>query len=154
MVLELVAIIAAVIVSFMVSGLISAKFGINGFPQLGIEMLLLSVTAFILAELSLLPIGAGALAVGVSAVIGGIGILNKKRQSKKARAGGYGDEVKWATELVDDGDQMFIIALNGVSQTEMKEIGIIAESKEQLRELTIERFEEQSDEQVPEEFMQ
>lgn len=90
--------------------------------------------------------------VGVVALIKLVSYLHKRRQRNKARNGDYGVETKWAAELVDEGDQLFTIAVVELPNTEMKEVGIIAESKDELRELTVERLEERSDDEIPEDF--
>lgn len=81
-------------------------------------------------------------------------ILYKNHQTEKALGGGYGEEVQWASELVDEGDALFTMAINDLPEREMKEVGIIAESKEELRDLTIERYDEHVDDTVPEDFGQ
>lgn len=83
------------------------------------------------------------------------GVAQSKWQdwrTKKALDGEYGKPSQWATELIEEEDQLFILAVNSLPNMEMKEIGIIAESKEELRELTVERLEELATEPIPEEF--
>lgn len=63
-------------------------------------------------------------------------------QREKALDGGYGEETRWASELVDEGDQLFTIAVSELPEQELRDCGIIAESKEELREVVVERFEE------------
>lgn len=80
---------------------------------------------------------------------------NQKRQRKKAMSGDYGQETQWAAELVDEGDELFTLAvaeMNQVDPSELRDVGIIAESKEELRELTVERFDELTEDSLPEEF--
>lgn len=79
-------------------------------------------------------------------------IVLVRRQREKALNGKHGIESRWAAELDEQGDQMFIMAANSLPDMELKEIGIVAESKEELRELTIERFEEMMNEKIPEDF--
>lgn len=79
-------------------------------------------------------------------------VVYKSIQRKRALDGLYGEETQWAAELVEEGDQAFIIAVNSLPKVEMTEIGIIAESKEELRELTIERLDEMATEPLPEVF--
>lgn len=79
-------------------------------------------------------------------------IIYKRNQRTRALDGKYGEETQWATELVDSGDEHFTIAVNALPERELMEIGIIAESKEELRELTIERFNELADDSIPEDF--
>lgn len=85
-------------------------------------------------------------------ILGFLNRLNKARQRNNALNGDYGDETQWATELIDEGDEYFTLAVQNLPQTEMMELGIIAESKEELRTKTIERFEELADDELPEEF--
>lgn len=77
-------------------------------------------------------------------------------QKEKALNGEYGNETMWASELIEEGDELFIVAVNTLPKTEMTEVGIIAESKEELRELAVERFEKQENTNapIPEEFSQ
>lgn len=62
--------------------------------------------------------------------------------SIRALRGGYGEETRWAAELFKEGDKEFIEATKALPKTELRELAIIAESKEGLRNLTIERYEE------------
>jgi len=66
----------------------------------------------------------------------------RKRQRSKALDGDYGKETQWASELVDEGDQLFTVAVSEMPNAELRDCGIIAESKEELREVVVERFEE------------
>jgi len=75
----------------------------------------------------------------------------KNRQRTKALNGEYGEVTKWATELTKEGDMAFATAIQSLPKEEKIEISIIVESKEELRELTMERFEELADD-VPEDF--
>lgn len=77
-----------------------------------------------------------------------------RRQVSNALDGEYGKETKWAAELSKEGDQLFEMAATELDQSELMEIGIVAESKEELRELTVERFEESADERIPNDFAQ
>lgn len=60
----------------------------------------------------------------------------------RAMSGKMGDETMWAAELVEEQDTEFIRATAALPSYELKEVGIIAESKEELRDLTIERYEQ------------
>lgn len=86
------------------------------------------------------------LAINVSSLI------YKRNQRGRALGGHYGDEVQWAAEIAESGDQQFAIAVNELPERELMEIGIIAESKQELRDLTVERFEELADNEIPEDF--
>lgn len=60
-------------------------------------------------------------------------------QGKKLLNGDYGEQARWAAELVQSGDTEFIEACARLPQVELREVGIMAEDKEELRELTVER---------------
>lgn len=61
---------------------------------------------------------------------------------KRVMSGAMGEEAKWAGELVEEGDQEFMKAAKALPSYELKEVRIIAESKDELRDLTVERYEE------------
>lgn len=51
--------------------------------------------------------------------------------------GKYGEEAQWAGELVEAEDKQFIDAMTSLDQMTIREIGIMSESKEELRERTV-----------------
>lgn len=71
-----------------------------------------------------------------------VGRVRRIWRTKKALDGKYGKEAKWMMEYVRDGDQEFIEAAKSLDTMEQKEVSIIAESKEELRERTISRANE------------
>lgn len=81
-----------------------------------------------------------------------VSLVDKRRQRENALDGEYGVETQWAAELVESGDTEFAIAVNDLPKMDLKEVGIIADSKEELRRLTIERHDELLDESIPEDF--
>lgn len=66
-------------------------------------------------------------------------------QGKKVLNGDYGEQARWAAELVESGDTKFMEASARLPQMELREIGIMSDSKEELRENTIERADELSE---------
>lgn len=64
------------------------------------------------------------------------------RQGQKFLRGDYGEEAQWAAELAKSDDRDFITASNKLSEMQLREIGIMSDSKEELRKNTIERAEE------------
>lgn len=114
------------------------------------SIVILSVaTIFSLASISptvVLAAFVGPLVVNV------VHTLRKRRQRRRALNGDYGEPTKWATELVNEGDREFALAVNSLPQDEITEVGIIAESKQELRERTVARFEERADGSIPEDF--
>ena len=63
-------------------------------------------------------------------------------QGRRALDGAFGDEAQWAAELLKEGDMEFLEAAENLPNQEVTEIRIIAESKQDLRDLTVERYEE------------
>jgi hypothetical protein len=51
--------------------------------------------------------------------------------------GKYGEEAQWAGELVEEEDGQFIEAMTSLDQMKIREIGIMSDSKEELRERTV-----------------
>jgi hypothetical protein len=101
------------------------------------------------------PLTLAAFGAGVATVAYLVGRpIYRRVQKKKALNGEYGDHVQWGSELVDEGDQMFIAAVNELPNSELRDVGIIAESKGELREKTVERFDELADDNIPEDFME
>jgi hypothetical protein len=64
------------------------------------------------------------------------------RQGKKLLNGDFGEQARWALELFEEGDDEFIEASARLSQIQLREIGIVADDKEELRELTVEHAQE------------
>lgn len=63
--------------------------------------------------------------------------------------GHYGESIKWAYELIEqDQDREFMYAQAALPPMELKEIQVIADSKQELRTLTVERFEELASEDL------
>lgn len=83
-----------------------------------------------------------------------IAVIDTKWQKRRTLSGKFGDEARWAAEIVDSGDQEFAYAVKVLPQRELREIGILADTKEDLRELTIERLDEVSDDDIPNDFAQ
>lgn len=64
------------------------------------------------------------------------------RVGKKALNGELGEKNQWTAELIFDGDEQFTGALETLSSIDKQEVIIEAETKQELRELTIERADE------------
>jgi hypothetical protein len=65
--------------------------------------------------------------------------------NKKVLRGDFGEESKWAAEIVQNGDEEFVQASNELSQMQLKEAGIVADSREALRERVVEMADETND---------
>lgn len=66
-------------------------------------------------------------------------------QGKKILNGEYGKQTQWAAELVESGDEEFLQASAQLSQMELREVGIMSDSKKELRENTINRVQERDE---------
>lgn len=78
--------------------------------------------------------------------------LWNRRQRNKALNGDYGEVTKWAAEMTKNGDMEFATAIQALPEKELMEIGIVADSKEELRKLVVERFNKLADDNLPEDF--
>lgn len=152
MLVELAILGVATIPVILVMGLLTIMSGLSGWSAVVVQSISSSLVGVGIAmALSVswyfgLVMGVIALAVNVWAHV------NTVRKYSNALNGDYGDEIQWSAELVNEEDTHFIIAYNNLSKTERKEVQIIAESKDEFRTLAIERFEEKSDEPIPENF--
>lgn len=63
-------------------------------------------------------------------------------RTQRALDGKYGIETRWVAEMIEDGDIEFCQAVANLPQWEMMEVEIVAESKSELRERTISRYQE------------
>lgn len=61
---------------------------------------------------------------------------------RRALDGDFGEAQMWMAEYVRDGDPVFISALDQLSEMDKKEIILIADSKQELKELAMERADE------------
>ena len=150
---DLIVIAAVMVGALFLTGFVNSIIKPTGLWRKLSELLFLSLGASLLVYMDTIQVFAAIIAISAALFVDASMVLYKNHQSKKALSGGYGEEVKWASELIEDGDELFVIAVNSIDQTEMKEIGIIAESKQELRNLTIERFDEQTDGGIPQEFL-
>lgn len=66
----------------------------------------------------------------------------------RARRGAYGDKARWAIELFDERDQKFIHAQTVLPDREVREIKVVSDSKEELREMMVERYNELVDQKL------
>jgi hypothetical protein len=114
-----------------------------------------SIFGYILYPSVLTLAGAASIPLAPVVFFGSLDLYSRYR-NWRAKRGDYGDSTKWATELLEADDQHFELAVKGLSKNELKEVGIIADSKEELRELAVERFEEnetENGETIPEDML-
>jgi len=142
MILETIGAIGAGLVLLYVVATVLRLFGFGGFATLIAQTVVNSAVGYALLSVSFIGLPV-AVALGLMPL--GMRIfayLWFYRQSKKVLAGDYGEQARWAAELVESGDDEFIEASARLPQIHLNEIGILSDSKEELRENTIERAEE------------
>lgn len=62
--------------------------------------------------------------------------------SWKGMRGDYGEEVRWMLELIDEQDNEFLQAQRVLPDREIREVKILSDTKQELRENMIERADE------------
>jgi len=92
--------------------------------------------------LGVLPLWAGIALALTPAVTNVMGILYFYWLGQRALKGKMGKEQQWMAELVDANDEKFMESMQELGRMEMKEITVIADSKEELRQAAIERAED------------
>lgn len=105
-----------------------------------VQLLGMSIIAYVLFQLGIVGILGLSLVVASPIIVRIISLLLMLWVSKRALSGDMGQESMWAAELVKESDEKFSEATKNLPSYELREIGIIAESKEELRDMTIERY--------------
>lgn len=151
MLVEFSVIIVAVLLSLLVGAFIANTLTGSQWIALGIQTAvatLVALAAYVLSVVSII----GAIIVFLSPMAAFVTDYLSYRYSKhrmdRALDGKFGDEPRWAAELMAEDDDHFTLAVMALPQTAIKEEVIVAESKEQLRSRMVERFEEEHDRQI------
>lgn len=91
------------------------------------------------------PLWAGVL-IALAPVFGALAtVLYFYWLGRRALAGKMGEEQQWMAEFINENDEEFMHAMAQINRMEAKELFVLAEDKEELRELALERVSEQSD---------
>ena len=91
------------------------------------------------------PLWAGVL-IALAPVFGALAtVLYFYWLGRRALAGKMGEEQQWMAEFINENDEEFMHAMAQINRMEAKELFVLAEDKEELRELALERTSEQSD---------
>ena len=142
MVLNILGVVAAAIVALYVVATIVRLAGFGGLATLLVQEVVVGGGAYALLSISFISLP---VAVAVALIPIGVRLFAYwwfYRQGKKVLAGDYGEEARWAAELVESDDDKFIEASAHLNQVQMREAGIIADDKQELREHVIEQYEE------------
>lgn len=155
MLTEVALILASVIPVMLIGKGIAVQFNENSFFIVSSQSLIGLVFGYAIATIFTLYVPlvvAGTTLAPILVTL--LVIADRKWQKRKTLNGKYGIESQWAAELVEDDDREFEIAMQHLPEMHLREVGVIAESKDELRELTIDRFDEFADEDIPEDFAQ
>jgi len=137
----IVAVIAAFVLMYVVASIIRAV-GLGGIATLVLQTVTISVMAYALTTVSYIGVLAAIALVVLPLAVRIFAIVWFYWQAKKILNGDYGEEARWAAELTQEGDSKFVEASTKLNKFQNREVGIISDSKAELRENTIERAEE------------
>lgn len=91
------------------------------------------------------PLWAGVL-ISLAPVFGALAtVLYFYWLGRRALSGKMGEEQQWMAEFINENDEEFMHAMAQINRMEAKELFVLAEDKEELRELALERASNQSD---------
>jgi len=91
------------------------------------------------------PLWAGVL-IALAPVFGALAtVLYFYWLGRRALSGKMGEEQQWMAEFINENDEEFMHAMAQINRMEAKELFVLAEDKEELRELALERASKQSD---------
>ena len=133
-------IVGMVVVGTVIKGMLGLRSVINFVAQ---TLVLYGVAT--LLGLSMLQTG---IMVAFPLVIHLTKITLFKIVEARASRGHYGEEAQWAYELMKSDDEQFIHAQHVLPNREVREVSIIADSKDEMRDLMIERYNELVSEQL------
>lgn len=136
-----IAVGVAIALMFVTSALLRIV-GINGLGLFVVQTAVFGIVGYVLLSIGIIGFLGLGLYIASPAITMFAGLVFIYVQSKRALAGRMGDEVQWAAELYVEEDEDFIKAAKALPKKELKEIAIIAETKDGLRELTVERHKE------------
>jgi hypothetical protein len=153
MIAQIAAVIAVSFISLWLGANIATVLGQTNFRIIPFQMAVAGILGYIVGLIISSATTIAVVALIVPVTINGLAIVYKHWQDRRALNGAYGKPTQWATELVKDGDTEFAHAIKILSRDELVEIGVVAEDKEHLRELTMERIDEKFDGELPDTFL-
>lgn len=114
----------------------------GGLITLAVQQIVMVGASFALFTIGFIPLVTSIVMLALPIGLRIIAIIWFYRMANRILDGAYGDEAMWAAELARDDDE-FVEAANELTEMQLQEVGIEAGSKSELRELTIERSNEQ-----------
>jgi len=146
--------IAAVLIVpvMMIAKTVAYRLGQTGWNIVPFQMLSVGALFLILGSVTSLPLSVAVVGTFIPLIINIIASVHNILRKRRALRGEYGPETQWAAELVEEGHYEFAHAVETLPERELMEIGVMAESKEELYEITVERLDEITEDSVPQEF--
>lgn len=132
-----VSVVGMIIIGTFISSILGLSAGVNWVMQ--------TATMFAIASASVWTAPQTIVLVAVPTIVHVALLLVHKRRVRKIKSGEYGNMRMWSYEFFEDGDEDFIRAQTALPPEDVMEVGIIADSKEELREEMLERYEEKSE---------
>lgn len=143
-----IALVAGLFVMLLTSSLMrELGYGTVGLPFdliLVAQFVALAAVAYAMMVASFITFWPAVFMVSLCITIRLIAVAFFQIQGKRAINGSMGKETQWAAELVREEDEEFMRAMRSLDQDTIRRIGIVAESKGELRELTIEESDDQN----------
>lgn len=144
MVLVAIGSVVAAVFTLGTIAFIVRQVGGGSLSTIVLQEILLAVGAYYIYTLGAVGLPTALAIVSLPVIFRALAFVLRYRSGRKVLDGEYGDEAMWGGELVMDEDEEFIQAMVTVDDKELREIAIIAESKEELREMTLERMNDQN----------
>jgi hypothetical protein len=112
---------------------------VGGLP---VEVLLFTALAVASVYTGFTSVWAGIVIATAPLIVSGMGMLYFYWIGQRALAGKMGQEQQWIAELVDANDEKFMESMEALERMEVREVIVIADSKEELRQTIITRAQE------------
>jgi hypothetical protein len=112
---------------------------VGGLP---VEMLLFTALAVASVYTGFTSVWAGIVIATAPLIISGMSMLYFYWIGQRALAGKMGQEQQWIAELVNANDEKFMESMEALERMEVREVIVIADSKEELRQTIITRAQE------------
>lgn len=146
MVVSTIVLVIAGVFSMVLVAQVFSRLGLEALPVKILQLVVnagLAVGALVYYDISYLLAG---VIVLLPVFLTIFSFLFYRRRGNKMLNGDYSEQSQWAAEMITNEDSKFASAIESLPRAEVREIGIIAESKDDLRSRTIERAEDRADE--------
>lgn len=142
MIINLAIAAGASFVTIFVASIIAVMVSNNSFIKMAIQLLAMGALGYGLYTIGFIGIIPAIAIAAVPITTRVVSYIFIKILTRRAISGKMGKESRWAAELHRERDTEFMQAAQVLPRAHLTEVSILADSKEELRELTIERAEE------------